>query len=386
MKLMEYQAKNIFQKEGVNIPKGKLFYNLEGLKKQAEKFEGKGVVKAQVLAGGRGKAGGVQLTNSVEHARKAVKSLLGKRLITHQTDDKGEMINSILFEEQVDYSKEIYFSLLTDREKQKLIFIISSEGGTEIEEIAEKKPEAIKKVWVDPLCGLKEYHVRELFLHLNMAKKFYKNFYDFINKIYSIYKKYDTSLIEINPLVFTSTNDFLALDAKIKIDDNSLFRHEEIKKDRVITEDEKYEVEAKEKGLSFVQLDGDVGCMVNGAGLAMATMDIVKHYGMNPANFLDIGGSSNPKKVIDALKYIKRNKKLKAIFINVFGGITRCDDVANGFKTALKELEIDVPIIIRLTGTNEDEGKKILKKLGYEVFTDLKKSVEKLKSVYEKIK
>ncbi len=382
MKLMEYQAKSLFAENNIKIPEGYLIEKKDDLKDVLKKLDNKAVLKAQVLAGGRGKAGGVKLVNSLKEAKDMTVRLLGNRLVTHQTDSKGEKVNSLLMEEQIGIEKEIYFSILNDRNRQKNIFIISAEGGTEIEELAKNNPDAIKKVWVDQEIALREYHIREMFLQLGLDKKYYKNFYKLVNKIYGLYIERDASLIEINPLVFTGNNEFVALDAKIKIDDNALFRQKDLEKIRIVPEDEKDEVEAKEKGLSFVELEGDVGCMVNGAGLAMATMDIVKHYDMEPANFLDIGGSSDPQKVINALEYITQNDNLKAIFINVFGGITRCDDVANGFKQALKEIEVNVPIVIRLTGTNEKEGKKILKELGHNVYTDLKEAVLKLKDVY----
>ncbi|TYB32157.1 MAG: ADP-forming succinate--CoA ligase subunit beta [Candidatus Mcinerneyibacterium aminivorans] len=384
MKLMEYQAKKVFAENGIETPEGFLIEKKEDLEESFKKLNEKAVLKAQVLAGGRGKAGGVKLVNSLQEAEEMAENLLGNRLVTHQTDSNGEKVNSLLMEEQIDINKEIYFSILNDREKQKNIFIISAEGGTEIEELAKNNPQAIKKIRVDQDVGLKEYHVRQMFLQLEMDKKYYSSFFKLISKLYNLYLAKDASLIEINPLVVTGENEFIALDAKVKIDDNALFRQKELEEIRIIPDDEKDEVEAKEKGLSFVELDGDVGCMVNGAGLAMATMDIIKHYDMEPANFLDIGGSSDPQKVINALEYITQNENLRAIFINVFGGITRCDDVANGFKKALEKIDVNVPIVIRLTGTNEKEGKEILKKLGHDVFTDLKEAVLKLKQVYSK--
>ncbi len=383
MKLLEYQAKDMLSEYGIPVPQNVLLKGLTDLKNVVNKFNGKVVVKAQVLAGGRGKSGGVVLADGFDEAHKAATGLLGRRLVTYQTNEKGEEVSSLLIEEQTKIKKEIYLSITYDRENQKPVFMISEEGGVEIEEIAVTHPEKIIKVWADPLTGIQAHHVRRLFTALNLDKSLFSDFQLFVTKLYEIYMEKDAAMIEINPLILDGNDKFMALDAKIIIDDNALFRAPALTEIRKVPDDEKQEVEAKEKGLSFVSLDGDVACMVNGAGLAMATMDIIKHYGMEPANVLDIGGSSNPQKVIEALDIIMKNPRIKVIFINVFGGITRCDDVANGFKTALEKMNIKLPIVIRLTGTNEAEGRKILDDMGYNTFTGLKESIEKLSEVYK---
>ncbi len=386
MKLLEYQAKNILSEYGIPVPRGVLLKGLSEIENVVARLGGRVVVKAQVLAGGRGKSGGVLTAEGCEAARKAASGLLGERLVTYQTNAAGEMVNSVLIEEQVDIQREIYFGITYDRETQRPVLMISEEGGVEIEEIAVKNPGKIIKVWPDPLTGLQDHHVRALFKPLGLSKSLFGEFMSFVKKLYAIYMEKDAAMVEINPMIIASGKGFMALDAKVIIDDNALFRCPALVEIRKVPDDEKQEVDAREKGLSFVSLDGDVACMVNGAGLAMATMDIIKHYGMEPANFLDIGGSSNPQKVIEALDIIMKNPKIKLIFINVFGGITRCDDVANGFKKALKERPIDIPMVIRLTGTNEEEGRKILEEIGYGTYTGLEESIIRLSETYKALK
>lgn len=381
MKLLEYQAKHLLKEYHVPIPEGFVVKGLSELNKVVQQLGGRCVVKAQILAGGRGKAGGVRLAGTLREAAAAAEDLLGKPLETYQTAGQGEMVNALLIEEQLSFLKELYFSVTYDRETQTPVMMLSAEGGVEIEEIAVKKPDSIRKVHVNPLTGIQEHHIRELYLSLGRGKEGYRAFTELVRNIYRLYMERDAAMVEINPLVLLPDDTFLALDAKMIIDDNALFRHGDLVEIRKVPDDEQQEVEAREKGLSFVKLDGDVACMVNGAGLAMATMDMIKHNGMEPANFLDIGGSSNPQKVIEALDIIMKNPRVKVIFINVFGGITRCDDVANGFKKALSRRSLEIPMVMRLTGTNEKEGRRILEEIGYEAFTDLKEAVARLKEV-----
>ncbi|HOO60347.1 MAG TPA: ADP-forming succinate--CoA ligase subunit beta [Candidatus Mcinerneyibacteriales bacterium] len=381
MKLLEYQAKHLLKEYHVPIPEGFVVKGLSELNRVVQQLGGRCVVKAQILAGGRGKAGGVRLAGTLREAAAAAEDLLGKPLETYQTAGQGEMVNALLIEEQLSFLKELYFSVTYDRETQTPVMMLSAEGGVEIEEIAVKKPDSIRKVHVNPLTGIQEHHIRELYLSLGRGKEGYRAFTELVRNIYRLYMERDAAMVEINPLVLLPDETFLALDAKMIIDDNALFRHGDLVEIRKVPDDEQQEVEAREKGLSFVKLDGDVACMVNGAGLAMATMDMIKHHGMEPANFLDIGGSSNPQKVIEALDIIMKNPRVKVIFINVFGGITRCDDVANGFKKALSRRSLEIPMVMRLTGTNEKEGRRILEEIGYEAFTDLKEAVARLKEV-----
>ncbi|MBN2726209.1 ADP-forming succinate--CoA ligase subunit beta [Candidatus Mcinerneyibacteriota bacterium] len=381
MKLLEYQAKHLLKEYHVPIPEGFVVKGLSELNKVVQQLGGRCVVKAQILAGGRGKAGGVRLAGTLREAAAAAEDLLGKPLETYQTAGQGEMVNALLIEEQLSFLKELYFSVTYDRETQTPVMMLSAEGGVEIEEIAVKKTDSIRKVHVNPLTGIQEHHIRELYLSLGRGKEGYRAFTELVRNIYRLYMERDAAMVEINPLVLLPDDTFLALDAKMIIDDNALFRHGDLVEIRKVPDDEQQEVEAREKGLSFVKLDGDVACMVNGAGLAMATMDMIKHNGMEPANFLDIGGSSNPQKVIEALDIIMKNPRVKVIFINVFGGITRCDDVANGFKKALSRRSLEIPMVMRLTGTNEKEGRRILEEIGYEAFTDLKEAVARLKEV-----
>ena len=383
---MEYQAKHLLKEYHVPIPEGFVVKGLSELSRVVQRLGGRCVVKAQILAGGRGKAGGVRLAGTAQEAFSAAEALLGKPLETYQTAGKGELVSALLIEEQLSFLKELYFSITYDRETQTPVLMLSAEGGVEIEEIAVKNPDSIKKVRVNPMTGIQEHHIRELYLSLGRGKEGYRAFTGLVRNLFRLYMERDAAMVEINPLVLLEDETFLALDAKMIIDDNALFRHGDLVEIRKVPEDEQQEVEAREKGLSFVKLDGDVACMVNGAGLAMATMDMIKHHGMEPANFLDIGGSSNPQKVIEALDIILKNSKVKVIFINVFGGITRCDDVANGFKKALSQRSMTIPMVMRLTGTNEKEGRRILEEIGYDAFTDLKEAVARLKEVYKGIR
>jgi len=354
MKIHEYQAKEIFGAAGIPVPVGKVAFNPAEVVQIAEEIGRPVMVKAQVHVGGRGKAGGVQYAENVENARVWGQKILGM-------DIKGLKVEKVLVTEAADIVSESYVGIVIDRASKSPVIMVSPAGGIDIEEVAAKTPEKIHKLAVDPILGLRAYQARDLASKLYKDIKQVRQAADILMKLYDIYWKIDASLVEINPLITTPQGDVVAIDAKINIDDNGLFRQKAIESLRDVASEEPSEVEAREGDLSFVKLSGNIGCMVNGAGLAMATMDLVKHYGGDPANFLDIGGSSNPEKVLTAMRIILRDPNVRAILINIFGGITRCDDVANGIVMALEELKPEVPIVVRLTGTNEAEAKKILK-------------------------
>jgi succinyl-CoA synthetase beta subunit len=370
MKIHEYQAKDIFAGAGIPVPNGKIATTSAEVVEIAESFGKPVMVKAQVHVGGRGKAGGIKYAENVESARVWAQKILGMDL-------KGLKVNTVLVTEALDILTESYLGIVIDRASKAPVIMVSPAGGIDIEEVAAKTPEKIFKLAVDPTHGLRGYQARDL------ASKLYKDIgqirqaTNIIMKLYDIYWKIDASLVEINPLITTPDGKVIALDAKINIDDNGLFRQKEIAAMRDLESEEPSEVEAREGDLSFVKLSGNIGCCVNGAGLAMATMDLVKHYGGDPANFLDIGGSSNPQKVITALRIIMRDPNVRAILINIFGGITRCDDVANGIVMAYEELKLEIPIVVRLTGTNEKEAKKILKSTNLEYGNTLDDVVKK---------
>jgi succinyl-CoA synthetase beta subunit len=353
MKIHEYQAKEIFAAAGIPVPAGRVAATVAEAVEAANSLTPPVMVKAQVHVGGRGKAGGIQYAENVEAVRVWAQKILGM-------DIKGLRVGKVLITEAVDIASESYIGIIIDRASKAPVIMVSAAGGVDIEEVAAKTPEKIFKLAVNPTEGLRIYQARDL------AGKLYRDFglirqaTDIIMKLYAVYWKIDASLVEINPLVTTPDSKVLALDAKINIDDNALFRQKDIASMRDIEAEDAAEVEAREGDLSFVKLNGNIGCIVNGAGLAMATMDLVKHYGGEPANFLDIGGSSNPQKVLTAMRIILRDANVRAVLINIFGGITRCDDVANGIVMAYEELKPEVPIVVRLTGTNEDKARKIL--------------------------
>jgi succinyl-CoA synthetase beta subunit len=357
MKIHEYQARQIFRDYGIPVPDGVLCYTVYEVEKAAREMNRMVVVKAQVLAGGRGKAGGVKLARTVEDAKTAAKQILGM-------DIKGLIVEKVLVTDAVDIEKEFYVGLINDRNTKSITLMVSAEGGVEIEEVAKNNPEKIIKFSIDPLTGLLDYQARnvalELFGNIKQAQKAASIF----TKLYKLYIETDATLAEINPLVLTTGNEILAIDGKMNFDDNALFRQPKILALREPDEDELKEIAANEKGLAYIKLDGNIGCMVNGAGLAMATMDMIQLYGGSPANFLDIGGSSNPQKVIDAMNILLSDKNVKAVMINIFGGITRCDDVAKGLIKALEIIMTDIPIVVRLSGTNAEEGLALLKQTG----------------------
>ncbi|MFH1701141.1 MAG: ADP-forming succinate--CoA ligase subunit beta [Candidatus Zixiibacteriota bacterium] len=370
MKVHEYQAKEIFHAAGIPVPQGKIATTVQEAIEIAENLARPVMVKAQVHVGGRGKAGGVKYAENLEAVKIWAQSILGM-------DIKGLPVKKVLITEAVDITSETYLGIILDRATKMPVIMISAAGGIDIEEVAAKTPEKIHKLAVNPRVGLRPFEARNLAYKVFRDIKLVRQVSDIIMKLYDVFWKVDASLVEINPLITTPINQVIAIDAKLNIDDNGLFRLKEIEAMRDIDAEIPAEVEAREAGLSFIKLDGNIGCIVNGAGLAMATMDLVKHYGGDPANFLDIGGSSNPDKVLKAMKIILGDPNVKAILINIFGGITRCDDVATGIVAAFKELNPDVPVVTRLTGTNEGAARKIMKEINLPTAPTLDAVVQK---------
>lgn len=356
MKIHEYQAKEIFKRYGIPVQPGEVANSPEEGKKIAEKIGKPVMVKAQVLVGGRGKAGGIKYAKNPDEAYQYAKEILGMEI-------KGIKVKKVLVTEAADISSEAYIGVIVDRKTKKPVIMVSQAGGIDIEEIAKTTPEKIFKLEVDPLLGLQSFQARDLGSKIYSDFKIAAKAADVIKKLYFAFTENDCSLAEINPFITTPKGEVWALDAKINLDDSGLARHPEIESMRDKDAEDPSEMKAREGGLSFVKLNGNIGCIVNGAGLAMATMDLVKHFGEEPANFLDIGGSSSPEKVLNAMKIILKEPNVKAILFNIFGGITRCDDVANGIVQAVKQLKPPVPIVVRLTGTNEDKAKKILEEV-----------------------
>ncbi|HLN75061.1 MAG TPA: ADP-forming succinate--CoA ligase subunit beta [Prolixibacteraceae bacterium] len=370
MKIHEYQARQIFRDYGIPVPDGVVCYTVNEVEKAAQNIKGMSVVKAQVLAGGRGKAGGVKLARTVSDAVTAAKQILGM-------DIKGLTVTKVLVTEAVDIAKEYYIGLVNDRNSKSVTLMASAEGGVEIEEVAKDHPEKIIKLSINPLTGLLDYQARNVALELFGDIKLAQVAASIFTKLYKLYIETDATLAEINPLVLTTDHQILAIDGKMNFDDNALFRQPKILAMREPDEEEAREIAAHEKGLSYIKLDGNIGCMVNGAGLAMATMDMIKLYGGSPANFLDIGGSSNPQKVIDAMNILLSDKNVKAVMINIFGGITRCDDVARGLLKALEVIITDIPIVVRLSGTNAQEGLALLKETGLPTVSSMSEAAQK---------
>jgi succinyl-CoA synthetase beta subunit len=363
MKIHEYQAKEVLKKFNVPIQEGYAIDSSKDIdntikKVQADFNTEAVIVKAQIHAGGRGKGGGVKYCPTFEDAQNAANTILGMNLITHQTGPEGKMVNKILITEALDIEKEYYFAITFDRSKNSDVFIVSNEGGVDIEEVAENNPEKIIKAWIDDSANSLDNAVKEIITSLSLEK--FQNVEQMFKNLYKCYLESDCSLLEVNPLVLTTDEEIIALDAKVDIDSNALFRHPEIAAYHDKSEEDPLELKAAEYGLNYIKLDGNVGCMVNGAGLAMATMDIVKHCGGEPANFLDVGGAANVKTIKNGFKIILSDKNVKSILINIFGGIVRCDRVANGVIRAVKELELDVVVVVRLQGTNAKLAKKIL--------------------------
>lgn len=369
MKIHEYQAKEIFSRYSIPVTREKVCYNRDEVLTSAQEFGYPVVVKAQVLVGGRGKAGGVKLAKNREEVLLAADTILGM-------DIKGCKVEKVLVAEGIRFHAEYYVGMTIDRTTKSVLFMASAEGGVEIEEVAKVNPDAIHKFAIDPQLGMTPFVARKIAFAL--FKDFYlvKQAVDLFTKLYKIFIDTDASLVEINPLVVTDDGQLLALDGKMNFDDNALYRHPGIAALNEPDEDEQKELEAKEKGLTYIRLDGNIGCMVNGAGLAMATMDLIQHFGGKPANFLDIGGSSNPQKVIDAMELLLSDKNVKAVMINIFGGITRCDDVARGLVTALSQIDVKIPIVVRLAGTNAKEGLEIIREANLPVVNTMSEAAQ----------
>ena len=369
MNIHEFQAKKILAGYGVNIPRGKEAYSVAEAVSVAKDIGGeKWVVKAQIHAGGRGKAGGVKIANSLKEVEETSNALLGMQLVTHQTGPEGKKVNKIFIEEGVNIVSEFYLGVVLDRSNEKYVMMASTEGGTEIEVVAEKNPEKIFKVEIDPLLGIQSYQARQLVFKLGLEKSLSNKAVKFILALSKAVEQTDASLVEINPLVVTK-DDVLALDAKMNFDDNALYRQKDIEMLRDEDEEDPRELEATQYDLNYISLDGNIGCMVNGAGLAMATMDIIKLEGGSPANFLDVGGGASKERVEQAFRIIFSDKKVKAVLINIFGGIMRCDVIAEGVVAAAKNIDIKVPLIVRLAGTNEEKGKEILNNSGLDIIS-----------------
>lgn len=365
MNIHEYQGKQIFRSMGVPVPEGRVAFTAEEAVDKAKELDTDVyVVKAQIHAGGRGKAGGVKIAKSLSEVGAYANELLGKTLVTHQTGPQGKEVKRLYIEEGCDIQKEYYVGFVIDRATDRVTLMASEEGGTEIEEVAAKTPEKIFKETIDPVVGLAPYQARRIAFNINIPKESINKAAKFLIALYNVFIEKDASIVEINPLVTTGDGDVLALDAKINFDDNALFRHKDILELRDLEEEDPKEIEASKYDLSYIALDGDIGCMVNGAGLAMATMDTINHFGGNPANFLDVGGGATKEKVTEAFKIILGDDHVKGIFVNIFGGIMRCDVIAEGIVAAVKEVDLTLPLVVRLEGTNVEIGKQILKDSG----------------------
>ena len=381
MKVHEYQGKEIFRKHGIITPEGIPAFNVDESLTAYDKLGSETVVvKAQIHAGGRGKGGGVKLAHSRDEVESLAKEMLGMTLITHQTGPKGKEVQRLLIESGADIRSEFYAAITLDRGKEMDVFMVSMEGGVEIEKVAAETPEKIVKVWIDPLLGMKSYQARKLAYGLNLTGNAFKEAASIFLKMYACYQSTDASLMEINPLILTGDDHIVALDSKFNFDGNALFRQKEISDMRDLSEEDPMEIEAGNYNLNYIKLDGNVGCMVNGAGLAMATMDIIKLAGGEPANFLDVGGTASAETVKNGFRIILSDKNVKAVLINIFGGIVRCDRVANGVVQAVKELGLEVPVVVRLEGTNAEEAQTILSKSGVSIIpaVGMKDAAEKV--------
>jgi succinyl-CoA synthetase beta subunit len=370
MNLHEYQSKRLFADFGIPVPRGIPAETADAAVAAAEELGGKlWVVKAQVHAGGRGKAGGVKLARSTDEVREHAESMLGKQLVTHQSGPEGLPINVVYVEEGSSIDRELYLSMLVDREVSRVAFIASAAGGMDIEKVAEETPEKIFTVAIAPDAGLQDYQARQLAFGLGLDKKQMRQFGNLVKRLYALYQECDASLVEINPLITTGDGDVLALDAKINIDGSALYRQQDVAKMRDLSQEDEREREAAEHDLNYVSLDGNIACMVNGAGLAMATMDIIKLHGGTPANFLDVGGGATSERVTEAFKLILSNESVTAILVNIFGGIVRCDLIAQGIVDAVKGVGVNVPVVVRLEGTNVEKGRELLKESGLDIIT-----------------
>ena len=370
MKIHEYQGRELLRKYGVTVPRGVFCASVDEAVKAAESLGGKvWVGKAQIHAGGRGKGGGVKVAKSLDEVRRYAENILGMQLVTHQTDAAGQKVRRLLVEEGADIRKEYYVAALTDRGSQKVVMMASSEGGMEIEEVAHATPEKILKVFVDPLVGLTDAQAKELAAGIGIPEASVPQAVALLKNLYTCYMETDASLAEINPLILEGDGTIKALDAKFNFDDNALFRQPEIFAYRDLDEEDANEVEASKFGLAYISLDGNIGCLVNGAGLAMATMDSIKLFGGEPANFLDVGGGASAEKVTEAFKIMLKNDNVKGILVNIFGGIMKCDTIANGVMAAVRQTQLKVPLVVRMKGTNEELGKKLLRESGLPIIS-----------------
>ena len=370
MKIHEYQGKEILREYGVAVPGGKACFSVDEAVAAAEEIGGdKWVVKAQIHAGGRGKGGGVKLADSLDEVREFAGQILGMTLVTHQTGPEGKVVKRLLIEEGAPIEDELYVGLVVDRATQRVTVMASSEGGTEIETVAEETPELIHKVMVDPKTGLTDDEARDLAAKIGIPAELVDEAGKLMQALYQAFWDKDCSLAEINPLIVTSDGRVMALDAKMNFDDSAMYRHPELQELRDLDEEDPDEIEASKFGLNYISLDGTIGCLVNGAGLAMATMDIIKLYGASPANFLDVGGGATTEQVTEAFKLMLKNKNLKAILVNIFGGIMRCDVIAEGLVNAAREVDLGVPLVVRLEGTNVEQGRQILADSGISVIS-----------------
>ena len=384
MKIHEYQAKELFNKYSIPVPTGAVAFTIDEAMKAARQLHTEPVViKAQVHAGGRGKGGGVKLANSLAEAESVAAEILGMTLVTPQTGPSGKLVKKVLVEEGLDIARELYLSILPDRETANIVIMASEAGGMDIEAVAAATPEKIIKVFINPLSGIQPYHCRAVAFSLHLSPAAMKLFMPMLANLYKLFVEYDCSLLEINPLVVTADEQVIALDAKLDIDSNALYRHKDILSYRDTDEEDPLEVEASKYNLNYINLSGNVGNMVNGAGLAMATMDIIKMAGAEPANFLDVGGGANAEMVENGLRIILADENVKAILINIFGGILRCDVLAEGVVQAARKTGISVPVVIRMEGTNVDEGRRILAKSGLNLITavDLKDAANKIAEI-----
>jgi succinyl-CoA synthetase beta subunit len=391
MKIHEYQAKDILAKYGVAVPRGEVANTLDEALEVARRLFTNGakgvVVKAQIHAGGRGKGGGVKVAKTFAEAEEYSKKILGMQLITHQTSPKGQKVQRLLIEETAPIDRELYLGIVLDRAKAQLVFMASQAGGMEIEEVAAKDPDAIYKEYIDPAVGFQPYQARNLAFKLGLKPTQINEAVKFMTGLYKVYLETDASLLEINPFITTKDDRLLALDCKINFDDNAMFRHKELKDLRDVAEEDPLEVEASKYALNYIKLDGNIACMVNGAGLAMATMDIIQYAGGSPANFLDVGGGANQQQIENAFQILLSDKNVQAVFINIFGGILRVDTLAQGVVAAAQNLNVKVPVVLRLEGTNVEEGRKILKDSGLKFLVGdtmqdaAKKAVEAAKGV-----
>jgi succinyl-CoA synthetase beta subunit len=370
MKIHEYQAKEILRRYGVSTPRGIACFSLEEAIDAGRRLGGSvWVVKAQIHAGGRGKGGGVKLARSPDELRRHAAAILGMRLVTPQTGREGRVVKRVLIEEGADISKELYVAMVVDRGSQRVVLMASSEGGMDIEEVAARTPEKIHKTAIDPMTGLTHEQATETARKIGVPEALVPQAVSLLQSLYKAFDETDASLAEVNPLILTGDNRVIALDAKMNFDDNALFRHPDIVAMRDLDEEDEAEIEASKSGLSYISLDGNIGCLVNGAGLAMATMDIIKLYGASPANFLDVGGGADTEKVTEAFKLMLKNPEVEAILINIFGGIMKCDVIAAGVVEAARQVKLSVPLVVRLEGTNVDLGKKILADSGLPIIS-----------------